>query len=106
MPLLPHATLPGDTICYSCGRVLPKGDRGSYRLEQQFSKRKGAKDTTYKMATQPSQRGVVQTHTGRQRNIMKRRKNRFPQSRYARLGGVCDAITSSPRSRFRGIRWR
>ena len=76
-PYCRSATLPGDTICYSCGRVLPKGDRGSYRLEQQFSKRKGAKDTTYKMASQPSQRGVVQTHTGRQRNIMKRRKNRF-----------------------------
>ena len=29
------------------------------------------------MAAKPSQRGVVQTHTGRQRNIMKRRKNRF-----------------------------
>ena len=45
-PYCRSATLPGDTICYSCGRVLPKGDRGSYRLEQQFSKRKGAKDTT------------------------------------------------------------
>lgn len=29
------------------------------------------------MAAKPSQRGVVQTHTGRQRNIMRRRKNRF-----------------------------
>ena len=76
-PYCRSATLPGDTICYSCGRVLPKGDRGSYRLEQQFSKRKGAKETTYMMASKPSQRGVVQTHTGRQRNIMKRRKNRF-----------------------------
>ena len=76
-PYCRSATLPGDTICYSCGRVLPKGDRGSYRLEQQFSKRKGAKETTYMMAAKPSQRGVVQTHTGRQRNIMKRRKNRF-----------------------------
>ena len=73
-PYCRSATLPGDTICYSCGRVLPKGDRGSYRLEQQFSKRKGAKETTYMMASKPSQRGVVQTHTGRQRNIMKRRK--------------------------------
>ena len=76
-PYCRSATLPGDTICYSCGRVLPKGDRASYRLEQQFSKQKGSKNTTYKMAAKPSQRGVVQTHTGRQRNIMKRRKNRF-----------------------------
>ena len=58
-PYCRSATLPGDTICYSCGRVLPKGDRGSYRLEQQFSKRKGAKDTTYKMATQPSQLSLI-----------------------------------------------
>ena len=52
-PYCRSATLPGDTICYSCGRVLPKGDRGSYRLEQQFSKRKGAKETTYMMAASP-----------------------------------------------------
>jgi len=54
---------------------LPKGDRSSYRLEQQFSS--GSKDKTYKMAAKPSKRGLVQTHTGRKRNIMKRRKNRF-----------------------------
>ena len=58
-------------------RVLPKGDRASYRLEQQFSNQKGSKSTTYKMAAKPSQRYAVQTHTGRQRNIMKRRKNCF-----------------------------
>lgn len=45
-------------------------------MEQQFSQ-KGTRDTAYKMARKPSQRGVVQTNTGRQRNIMKRRKNRF-----------------------------
>ncbi len=76
-PYCRSATLPGDTICYSCGRVLPTGDRASYRLEQQFSKKKNDKDTTYRMALKPSRRGVVQTHTGRQRNIMKRQKNRF-----------------------------
>ena len=75
-PYCRSASLPGDTICYSCGRVLPKGDRSSYRLEQQFMQ-KGDKESTYKMAKKPSKRGVVQTHTGRQRNIMKRRKNRF-----------------------------
>jgi hypothetical protein len=75
-PYCRSAALPSDTICYSCGRVLPQGDRASYRLEQQFSQ-KGTRATSYKMAKKPSQRGVVQTHTGRQRNIMKRRKNRF-----------------------------
>ena len=54
--------------------VPPTGDRESYRLEQQFSKSKKDKRTTYRMAAKPSQRGVVQTHTGRQRNIMKRKK--------------------------------
>jgi len=94
-PYCRSASLPGDTICYSCGRVLPKGDRGSYRLEQQFSKSKGNKDTTYKMAAKPSQRGVVQTHTGRQRNIMKRRKNRF---RSLAMLGLVAFIMLSPQA--------
>jgi len=94
-PYCRSATLPGDTICYSCGRVLPKGDRASYRLEQQFSKTKGKKDTTYKMAAKPSQRGVVQTHTGRQRNIMKRRKNRF---RSVAMLGLVAFIMLSPQA--------
>ena len=91
-PYCRSSTLPSDTICYSCGRVLPKGDRGSYRLEQQFSKKKGNKDTTYLMANKPSRRGVVQTHTGRQRNIMKRRKNRFRS--FAMLGLVAFVLLS------------
>lgn len=74
-PYCRSTALPGDTICYSCGRVLPKGDRSSYRMEQQFSR--GSKDKTYKMSKKPSPKGIVQTHTGRKRNIMKRRKNRF-----------------------------
>ena len=94
-PYCRSASLPGDTICYSCGRVLPKGDRASYRLEQQFSKSKGKKDTTYKMAAKPSQRGVVQTHTGRQRNIMKRRKNRF---RSVAMLGLVAFIMLSPQA--------
>ena len=61
-PYCRSATLPSDTICYSCGRVLPKGDRGSYRLEQQFSKKKGNKDTTYLMANKPSRRGLSLIH--------------------------------------------
>lgn len=94
-PYCRSASLPGDTICYSCGRVLPKGDRGSYRLEQQFSKSKGNRETTYKMAAKPSQRGVVQTHTGRQRNIMKRRKNRF---RSVAMLGLVAFIMLSPQA--------
>lgn len=81
-PYCRSTTLPSDTICYSCGRVLPKGDRKSYRLEQQFSK--GTKDKTHMMAAKPSERGVVQTHTGRKTNIMRRRKNRFRS--FAMLG--------------------
>tara|TARA_B100000900_G_scaffold106743_3_gene88605 strand:+ start:1849 stop:3429 length:1581 start_codon:yes stop_codon:yes gene_type:complete len=91
-PYCRSATLPSDTICYSCGRVLPKGDRGSYRLEQQFTKKKGNKESTYMMAAKPSRRGVVQTHTGRQRNIMKRRKNRFRS--FAMLGLVAFVLLS------------
>ncbi|MEL0331347.1 MAG: transglutaminase-like domain-containing protein [Candidatus Poseidoniales archaeon] len=94
-PYCRSTSLPGDTICYSCGRVLPKGDRGSYRLEQQFSKTKGKKETTYRMAAKPSQRGVVQTHTGRQRNIMKRRKNRF---RSVAMLGLVAFIMLSPQA--------
>ena len=73
-PYCRSTTLPSDTICYSCGRVLPSGERSSYRLEQQFNR--GSKDTTYKMAQKPSKRGIVQTHIGTRRNIMKRQKNK------------------------------
>jgi hypothetical protein len=75
-PYCRSAALPSDTICYSCGRVIPQGDRASYRLEQQFTQ-KGTRDSSYLMTKKPTQKGMVQTHTGRQRNIMKRRKNRF-----------------------------
>ena len=44
------------------------------------------------MAAKPSRRGVVQTHTGRQRNIMKRRKNRFRS--FAMLGLVAFVLLS------------
>ena len=94
-PYCRSATLPGDTICYSCGRVLPTGDRESYRLEQQFSKNKKDKQTTYRMAAKPSQRGVVQTHTGRQRNIMKRKKNRF---RSVAMLGLVAFVMLSPQA--------
>ena len=94
-PYCRSATLPSDTICYSCGRVLPTGDRETYRLEQQFSKNKKDKRTTYRMAAKPSQRGVVQTHTGRQRNIMKRKKNRF---RSVAMLGLVAFVMLSPQA--------
>ncbi len=93
-PYCRSTALPSDTICYSCGRVLPKGDRTSYRLEQQFSQ-KGTRDTAYKMAQHPSKRGVVQTHTGRRRNIMKRRKNRF---RSVAMLGLVAFVMLSPQA--------
>lgn len=43
-------------------------------MEQQFNH--GSKDTTYKMTNKPTARGVIQTHTGRSKNIMKRRWNK------------------------------
>ena len=92
-PYCRSTALPTDTICYSCGRVLPKGDRKSYRLEQQFSK--GSKEKTYKMAAKPSERGVVQTHTGRRTNIMRRRKNRF---RSVAMLGLTAFILLSPQA--------
>ena len=43
-------------------------------MEQQFNH--GSKETTYKMTKKPTGRGVIQTHTGRSKNIMKRRWNK------------------------------
>lgn len=43
-------------------------------MEQQFNQ--GTADTAYKMTKRPSGRGVIQTHTGRSKNIMKRTRNR------------------------------
>ncbi|MDA0716141.1 MAG: transglutaminase-like domain-containing protein [archaeon] len=92
-------TLPGDKICYNCGRVIASNREGGYRLEQQFDE--GSKESTFMMAKQPRQKGIVMTKTGRERNIFKRRKNRFrslalvvfiafvflsPQAREALLG--------------------
>lgn len=65
----------GDSICYSCGRVLANSNSRNYRLEQQFNQ--GSVNTSYKMTSKPTRTGVVQTHTGRTKNIFKRRRNRF-----------------------------
>lgn len=43
-------------------------------MEQQFHK--GSMETSYKMTKKPTKGGIVQTHTGRSLNIMKKRRNR------------------------------
>ena len=61
MGTCPHCravTLPGDAVCYTCGRFL-KGQ-----------------GTGYSMPNAPKRRGVVVDKKGRTRNIMKRRRNR------------------------------
>lgn len=73
-PYCQSVTYPGDTICYSCGRVLANLRSKSFAMEQQFNH--GSKETTYKMTKKPTGRGVIQTHTGRSKNIMKRRWNK------------------------------
>ena len=73
-PYCRSVTYPGDTICYSCGRVLANLHSKRFALEQQFNH--GSKDTTYKMTKKPTARGVIETHTGRSKNIMKRTRNK------------------------------
>ena len=73
-PYCRSVTLPGDTICYSCGRVLANLNSKSFALEQQFNN--GSADSTYKMTKKPTAPGVIQTHTGRSKNIMKRTRNK------------------------------
>ncbi|MDB2320352.1 transglutaminase-like domain-containing protein [Candidatus Poseidoniales archaeon] len=46
----------------------------SFALEQQFNN--GSADSTYKMTKKPTAPGVIQTHTGRSKNIMKRTRNK------------------------------
>ena len=61
MGTCPHCravTLPGDAVCYTCGRFL-KGEGKSYS-----------------MPNAPKKRGIVVDQKGRTRNIMKRRRNR------------------------------
>lgn len=61
MGTCPHCravTLPGDAVCYTCGRFL-QGEGASYS-----------------MPNAPKKRGVVVDSKGRSRNIMKRRRNR------------------------------
>jgi hypothetical protein len=54
--------------------VLANLNSKSFALEQQFNN--GSADTTYKMTKKPTAPGVIQTHTGRSKNIMKRTRNK------------------------------
>ena len=74
-PYCRSVTLPGDTICYTCGRVLANIKSKQFAAEQQFNQ--GSIDTTYMKTKKPTKSGVVRTHTGSRKNILKRRKNRF-----------------------------
>jgi hypothetical protein len=74
-PYCRSVTLPGDTICYSCGRVLANIKSPNFAAEQQFNK--GTIESTYMKTKKPTKSGMVMTHKGKRRNIMKRRKNRF-----------------------------
>ena len=73
-PYCQSVTYTGDTICYSCGRILANIRSDKFAMEQQFHR--GSLDTTFKMTKKPTKGGVVQTHTGRTVNIMKNRRNR------------------------------
>ena len=74
-PYCRSVTLQGDTICYSCGRVLANIKSPNFAAEQQFNK--GTIESTYMKTKKPTKSGMVMTHKGKRRNIMKRRKNRF-----------------------------
>jgi len=74
-PYCKATTESGDSICYSCGRVLANMKSSNFRLEQQFNQ--GNLASSYKMTPKPTQKGMVHTHAGRSKNILKRRKNRF-----------------------------
>ena len=73
-PYCQSVTYTGDTICYSCGRILAYIRSDKFAMEQQFHR--GSLDTTFKMTKKPTKGGVVQTHTGRTVYILKIRRNR------------------------------
>ena len=83
--------MPGDSICYSCGRLLSTGNSKT--------------DGKYSLPNTPKQFGVVKTKRGRNVNILRKRKNRFrslfmlafisfimfsPASKEALFGGFTD----------------
>ena len=93
-PYCRSVTLPGDTICYSCGRVLANIKSPNFAAEQQFNR--GSVESTYLKTRKPTKSGMVMTQSGKRRNILKRRKNRF---RSVVMLGLVAFIMLSPQAR-------
>jgi len=93
-PYCDSPTMDGDTICYSCGRVLASSRIMKERIGMQLDRHSGA--NTYKMTTAPKRRGYVQTDRGRSKNILKGGKNRF---RTLVMLGLVAFIMLSPQAR-------
>ena len=93
-PYCESPTMDGDTICYSCGRVLASSRIMNERIGMQLDRHSGA--NTYKMTTAPKRRGYVQTDRGRSKNILKGGRNRF---RTLVMLGLVAFIMLSPKAR-------
>ena len=93
-PYCESPTMDGDTICYSCGRVLASSRIMNERIGIQLDRHSGV--NTYKMTTAPKRRGYVQTDRGRSKNILKGGKNRF---RTLIMLGLVAFIMLSPQAR-------
>ena len=93
-PYCDSPTMDGDTICYSCGRVLASSRIMNERIGMQIDRNSGV--NTYKMTTAPKRRGYVQTDRGRSKNILKGGKNRF---RTLVMLGLVAFIMLSPQAR-------
>ena len=93
-PYCESPTMDGDTICYSCGRVLASSRIMNERIGMQLDRHSGV--NTYKMTTAPKRRGYVQTDRGRSKNILKGGRNRF---RTLVMLGLVAFIMLSPQAR-------
>ena len=93
-PYCDSPTMDGDTICYSCGRVLASSRIMNERIGIQLDRHTGA--STYKMTKAPKRRGFVQTDRGRSKNILKGGRNRF---RTVVMLGLVAFIMLSPQAR-------
>ena len=93
-PYCESPTMDGDTICYSCGRVLASSSIMKQRIELQLDR--NDRVNTYKMTTAPKRRGYVQTDRGRSKNILKGGRNRF---RTLVMLGLVAFIMLSPQAR-------
>ena len=99
-PYCQSVTYTGDTICYSCGRILANTRSNKFAMEQQFNK--GSLDTSYKMSKKPAKSGIVQTHTGRSVDLMKNKRNR---TRHLVLLFLVAFIMLSPQVRDSVEKW-